>query len=111
MLVSRHLNINVAESDDEDMVSTAEREAERATIDALTIPWPVSSWYSDANNTKLWTPNTMVSVISPTLSIPDGFDFLIRSVEYEYSDDGTRAKLGLVPPQIYTGEPLEIWNG
>jgi hypothetical protein len=39
--------------------------------------------------------------------IPDGFTFLIKSVEYIFEPDGKKSVLNLVPPQVYTGEPLE----
>ncbi len=107
--LSRHTTVTANESDDEDMASAAVREAQRALADSLTTPYPVPTWYSKTNPLTLWDANTIVSVISPTMFLPDGFDFLIRSVEYKYSKEATSAVLGIVPPQIYTGEPLEVW--
>ena len=47
---------------------------------------------------------------SPSLFVPDGFDFLIRSVEYLFSESGVTANLELVPPQVYSGEAItEPW--
>jgi prophage tail gpP-like protein len=76
----------------------------RQLAEALTIPFPVDSWYAPDGN--LWDVNTIVTVTAPSLWIDYGFDFLIRSVEYIYSQDGTTAMLELVPPQVYTGEDL-----
>lgn len=77
--------------------------------DALTTPLPVDDWY--APNGKVWEPNTLVTVVSPTLGVPTGFDFLIRSVEFELDDKGRKATLNLVPPQAFTGKDLgEIWK-
>lgn len=72
--------------------------------DALTFPFPVSSWY--APDGTLWRENKLVTVVSKALELPDGFTFLIRSVEYLFDGKGTNAILQLVPPQVYTGETL-----
>lgn len=96
------------EGDDGDLQKAADWERSRAFGEAMSIPFPVPSWY--APNGELWQPNTLVTVVSPTLMIPDGVDFLIRSVEDQYERDGTRAVLNLVPPQLYTGEPIaDLW--
>ncbi len=76
--------------------------------DALTIPFPVSTWYGPDGN--LWTENTLLTVVSPTLFIDEGFTFLIKQVEFIYEAGGIRAMLSLVPPQVYSGEELvEPW--
>lgn len=76
---------------------------------ALTIPIPVYSWYD--KNGKLWKENTIVTVKSDSLQIPDGYNFLIRAVDYIFSRDGTPAILSVVPPQVYTGEEIkEPWG-
>lgn len=75
---------------------------------ALTLPFPVPSWYDP--NGDLWKENTTVIVKSKTLGVPDGYKFLIRSVEFKFSDQGLDAVLGLVPPETYTGgEIKEPW--
>ena len=76
--------------------------------DALTIPFPVDSWYGP--NKLLWSENTIVTVKSDTIFVPGGFDFLIRSVEFTFQGSGTVAVLNLVPPQVFTGgELVEPW--
>lgn len=77
----------------------------RRAAEALEMSFPVSSWY--APDGSLWRENTIVTIKSETLFAPDGFDFIIRSVEYIYDESGTRATLQVVPPQVFTGEPLE----
>lgn len=78
-------------------------------VEALTLPFPVSTWY--APNGKLWNVNTTVTVISPTLGVKQGFTFLIRSVEFDYSTKGRTAMLHLVPPEAYSGKAIgEIWT-
>ena len=71
---------------------------------ALTIPFPVSGWIGPDG--KVWRENTIITVVSDILSIPDGFDFLIRSVEFNISQNGQSAILGLLPPQVYTKEQV-----
>lgn len=78
-------------------------------IDALTLPFPVSTWY--APDGTRWKPNTLVHVISPTIGVPKGFTFLIRAVEFEYEENHRSATLSLVPPQAYTGKDLgDMWG-
>lgn len=81
----------------------------KRVADTLTIPVPVYSWYDP--NGELWEPNTIVSITASSMNIPDGFDFLIRSVEYDWSSNGTPAILNVVPPEVFTGEELqEPWS-
>lgn len=102
---SRSLAFTVDETDAGQMKLAAEWRRSKQLADSLTIPFPVSSWYGPDG--KLWKENTIVTVKSPTIFVPDGFDFLIRSVEYIYTDKGTDAILGLVPPQVFTGEKID----
>jgi prophage tail gpP-like protein len=79
----------------------------KAAADAMTIPFPVTSWY--APNGKLWEPNTTVTVFSDLIG-SNGFTFLITQVEYNYGASGTPATLQLKPPTMYTtGEIVEPW--
>lgn len=96
------------EGNDEDIQKAADWERSRAFGEALSIPFPVPSWY--APDGQLWQPNTLVTVHSDTLMVPNGVEFLIRSVENLYEREGASAVLNLVPPQIYTGEPIaDLW--
>jgi prophage tail gpP-like protein len=65
----------------------------------------VSGW--TAPNGELWRDNTLVTVQSDTIFCPDGFTFLIRSVEFEVTDKGYATNLNLVPPQVFSGEEIE----
>lgn len=102
---SRVRTTQADDTTDTDISQAAEWERSKALVDALTIPFPVSSWF--APDDTLWRENTLVTVVSPRMFIPDGFTFLIRSVEYIFEPDGKKAVLNLVPPQVYTGEPLD----
>lgn len=89
--------------------NAAEWRRSRQLIEALTMEFPVFGWYAPDGN--LWRENTRVTVVSETLGVPDGYTFIIRAVEYALSGDGRVATLSLIPPQAYTGEPLEdIWT-
>jgi len=85
--------------------SIADWQRSKQLAEALTLSFPVSSWY--APDGSLWRENTIVTVGSKTIFTPNGFDYLIKSVEYIYDKEGTQAVLSLVPPQVYTGEPVE----
>jgi prophage tail gpP-like protein len=92
-----------------ELQNAADWQRSKQLADALTIPFPVSSWYNDSGD--LWRENTLVTVVSETIFVPNGFDFLIREVEYIYETSGVSAVLKLVPPQVYTGEELVLgWD-
>jgi prophage tail gpP-like protein len=101
--------IEVDESARGDVQGAADWARSKKAADVLEMSLPVYTWYDSDDN--LWEPNTLVTVISPTMGIPDGFNFLIRSVEYLFDSTGTRATLGVVPPTVYTGgELIEPWS-
>lgn len=90
--------------------NAANWERSRRVADSLAISLPVDGWQIPGTNT-LWRENTIVTLQSPSLFVPDGFDFLIRSVEYKFGADGATATLDLVPPQTYSGEAItEPWT-
>jgi len=89
--------------------AAADWKRSKAIADSMAFDFPVHSWY-DPNGNR-WRKNTIVSVVSKSMFLADGFDFLIKGVEYTFSDAGTPAKLSLVPPQVYTGEALvDPWS-
>jgi prophage tail gpP-like protein len=102
---SRYLTIQANETTAGNLQSVADWERSKRVAEALAMPFPVYSWYDP--NGELWRENTLVTVKSPIIYAERGFDFLIRSVEYVFDPEGTRATLNLIPPQVYTGEPLE----
>jgi prophage tail gpP-like protein len=101
----RQLSFEVDELEGGEMATAAEWRRSKQMAEALTVSFPVSSWY--APNGALWKENTIVTVISRTMFVPDGFDFLIRSVEFDFGEKGATAVLGLCPPQVFTGEPID----
>jgi prophage tail gpP-like protein len=101
----RQLTFEVNELEGGEMKDAAEWRRSKQMAEALTVSFPVSSWY--APNGALWKENTLVTVVSKTMYVPDGFDFLIRSVEYDFDEKGTTAILNLCPPQVFTGEPID----
>jgi prophage tail gpP-like protein len=105
---SRLTTIQADETEAGNIQKTADWERSKRLADALTIPFPVSDWY--APNGQLWRENTIVTVQSPIIYSPFGFDFMIRSVDYIYDKAGRSGTLNIVPPEVYTGEPLvEPW--
>lgn len=93
----------------EKLQEAADWERSRRLADGLTVSLPVDGWQVPGTK-DLWAPNTIVTLKSPSLFIPDGYDFLIQSVEYSFSPKGAVANLELVPPEVFTGEPVkEPW--
>ena len=82
-----------------DIGYTAEWKRSKQVADSISIKLPLDTWY--APDGTLWTYNTLVSVVSKTLFVPGGFDFLIKSVEYAFDKKGRTAEISLVPPGVY----------
>lgn len=101
---SRFVTIRADETTSGDIGQAAKWRRSKSLVEALTINFPVVGWYNQQGN--LWRENTIVTVKSPTLHLANGFDFIIRAVEYVEENGGRTANLSLVPPQVYTGEEL-----
>lgn len=107
--IMRFKNLTVQNSTTGNIQDAADWARSKQFAEALTIPFPVPSWY--APNGDIWRVNKTVIVKSKTLSIPDGYKFLIDRVEYDFDEQGKRATLFLVPPETYTGEEIiEPWS-
>jgi prophage tail gpP-like protein len=105
---SRFYTFTSDETIGSDIQRAADWQRSKQIADSLTMDFPVSSWYNKTGN--LWQENTIVTVKSQTLEVPNGFDFLIRAVEFAFETTGTTAVLSLVPPQAYTEQPIvEPW--
>ena len=59
----------------------------------------LAGWY---NGDNLWEYNKIVTVKSPTMFIPDGFNYLINGVEFMQNSEGKKTTLRLVDPKTYT---------
>lgn len=80
----------------------------KALADALTIP--IQAEGLKAPNGEEWAPGQTVTLISPTLFMPNGFEMLIRSTEMAQASGGEGTTLNLVPPGVYTGADIvEPW--
>jgi prophage tail gpP-like protein len=101
----RHIAIQSSDLAPAELEKAANWERSKKVSTALKIPFPVSGWY--APNGDLWRENKYVTVVSKRIFVPDGFDFLIRSLEYIYEPSGRKTILNLVPPGVFTGEPVE----
>lgn len=102
---SRFLTFTADDTTAGNIQAAANWRRSKQLAEALKFSVPVDSWYDPNGN--LWRENTLITVESPTIFVPDGFDFLIESVEYTFENDGITASLNLVPPQVYTGEQIE----
>jgi prophage tail gpP-like protein len=102
---NRSKTIQDADLSADELEKAAQWERSKSVAEALSIPFPVSGWY--APDGRLWRENKYVTVVSSRIFVPDGFDFLIRSVEYHYTREGRKSVLNLVPPGVFTSEPVE----
>lgn len=101
---SRMMTFNNPDSTDGDLKGAAEWRRSSQLSEALTIPFVATGYY--APNGEQWKENTIVTVKSKIISIPNGFDFLIKRVAFKYGDGGRTTELSLVPPQVYSGEEI-----
>ncbi len=101
---SRMLTFNNPDTTDGDLKNAAEWKRSSMLASALTIPFTATGFY--APNGTQWEENTVVTVKSPVISIPNGFNFLIRRVMFKKENSGNTTELSLVPPQVYSGEPI-----
>jgi prophage tail gpP-like protein len=106
---ARMYRFSADDTTDAKIADAANWERSRRVADSLKISLPVDGWQIPGTS-ELWRENTIVTLKSPSLFMPDGFNFLIRSVEYSFSSGGAVANLELVPPQAFTGEEItEPW--
>lgn len=87
----------------------AQFQLKKIIIAALQQNVPVTGWY--APNGKLWTPGTLITLVSPTLFVPNGFTYFINQVDFSYdSTAGKQAVLTLIPKEIHSTQPIiEPW--
>lgn len=97
---ARIKNFSADESTTGGIQAAAEWHRNTQLAKAYSFPLPVSGWL--APNGEVWRENTLVTVISPNLFLPDGFSFLINKVEFILSSEGKRAVLSLVLPTAYS---------
>jgi prophage tail gpP-like protein len=101
---SRMQIIKAPDSTEGDIKNAGEWERSKSLADALTMPLSLKGYL--APNGERWKVNTLVTVKSDVISIPDGFDFLIRRVQFSKKNSGKSTVLSIVPPQVYSGEPI-----
>ena len=97
------------DSSEGNIIGAAAWKRSKLYAESLSFDIPVTTWYDDNGN--LWAPNTLVTVVSETMSLPDGFTFLIKQVEFSLDSNGAVATLSVVPPQVYSGEAVPLPPG
>jgi len=91
-------------------VSVAKWRRSKQITRALTIPLPLSSWKTPSG--VVWRPGMMVTVVSDTLELGNGFTFMVRETEHTFDSQGQRCTIKVVPYQAYTGDnlPSGLWS-
>lgn len=100
----RILSFTADEQSGTDLQKAANWKRNKALGDSMTLEIPANSWYAPGGS--LWEVGAMVTVVSPSLFLYEGFDFLIKQVTFDLEDAGATSKLTLVPPQVFNGEEL-----
>lgn len=103
---ARMTRFNAPEATEGTIQDIANWERSQRVSASLTMNIPVDGWQIPGTD-QLWRENEIVTMQSPSLFVPDGFSFLIRSVEFAFDAGGATTNLELIPPQAFTGEPIE----
>jgi len=86
----------------------ADFQKNRTIIDALTMSIPIVGW--NAPDGSLLIPNTLITIKSETMFVPDGFTFIIRQVEYIFEKNNKSSVISIIPPNAYTENTVvEPW--
>lgn len=86
----------------------ADFQKNRTIIDSISMPIPIVGW--NAPDGSLLIPNTLITIKSETMFIPDGFTFIIRQVEYIFEKNNKSAVITIIPPNAYTKNTVvEPW--
>lgn len=105
---TRFKDVTANESQAGNLKAAAEWARNKTLADALSFPLTVEDWYLP--NGQPWEENTLVTVVSKSMFLPQGFDFLINRVEYVLGSNGRSTVLSFVPPTVYTQrEIVEPW--
>jgi prophage tail gpP-like protein/LysM repeat protein len=112
---TRFMTFKADDDDSSTPQDTAEWRMQKTLAECVSLQLKVNSWYDKTGN--LWAKNTIISVKSKTLFIPDGFEFLIKAIEFTLDgDEGGTAVLTLVPPFAFSGPGttanyVDPWRG
>jgi prophage tail gpP-like protein len=97
---TRTMSFNVDDLYSWDVGYAAEWRRSKQVADSVSVVLPVEGWY--APDGSLWAANTLVTVVSETLFVPQGFTFLVKSVEFSYNvKTGRTTNVEIVPPGVY----------
>jgi len=107
--LTRSLIFKLEDVTDGNIGSAAEWKRNRQFLKSLVLPVPVNTWR--APNGALWREGDLVNIKSETFDVPDGFEFLIDSVEFNYAKGGRTAILQVAPPEVIQGASMEnAWS-
>jgi len=93
-----------AGDDTDDPQAAADWRNRKAMADSLMLPIVADGFLSPSG--VPWEPGQFVTLTSPSLFLPDGFEMLVRATEMVQSGRGNTTRLELVPPSAYA--PLEV---
>jgi prophage tail gpP-like protein len=92
---ARQFVFEASDSDAGNLDLAAEWAAIKITLQANEIKIPSDKWV-DANG-DLWKTNSVISLKSPVLDIPESRKYIIRGVEFAWTANSRSAELSLVP--------------
>lgn len=103
--VLRPMTYQVGDVDEVNAATAVEAKRSRMFANMVSYTVEIPTWRDPNNN--LWTPNTTISLHYPDALILKPYEFVIRSVKLERSKNKEMAKLNLVLPGSFSGEPPE----
>ena len=103
---ARQILFEANDADAGNIQSAAEWRMLLIELEALSVDFPVSDWFDASGN--LWKANSIVSVKSPVMDIPNESNFVVRKIEFAWSAEKRGAILNLVPPLLVEGGKLQV---
>lgn len=100
----RITSFNADEQASGDLQKAADWQRNKALGESMSLPIKYHSWYRPDG--QQWELGDIVTVVSKSLFLKDGFDFAVKQIAFDLTLEGATCALTLVPPQVYNGEEI-----
>lgn len=96
---------DASDTQDATVKTVVEAKAGRMFANAVTYECTASTWRDSGG--QLWRPNTTLGLDAPDAMVYNGYEFLVRSVQFSATRTNRTAALGLVLPGAFNNEAPE----
>lgn len=102
---SRQMTFSADNTHIDELPEAAEWQRSKRWSEALTISIPRIGWRPQGSD-NIYRENKLVTLLHEDIWLGNGFDFIIKSVDYMLDNGGATCTLKLTPPQAFTGEEI-----